>query len=839
MKEGEILDYLKILNYDDCYGDVFKSNGEYVGRLLKDWFVQVEGKLTDISSITYKIPATFSERGGAIKDNPVFNIIKNEMLIEVNNTVYVIRDIKKTEGKTTYKEIKAYSREIKINKRDAYLSDNLKQIYSDDINVADGVINDLENSTTWSLGYLEEEARIDGVNGGNMPKYRWFEEVQGLKWLDFLRNNFSTAFNSIVLFNTKEKKVDIYNEETFGEHSGITLAVDNFIKDMNITRNTNEIVTRLYCDVDGMYITEQNPTGQNYIENFSYFIENEIMSEELIKALNKHEEIMSDYLTSFELAQSELKKLRERETDLNADLIAKEEEMLGLKAVQSAYIKAEDEVNLNIIAVKIDELEIATNNVIRELQEVEFFIEAYLRDINQLTGSLSRETVLDENGNNLFTQDLLDEIDEYIFEDSFIDAIYTNEEELYKGMIKDLEEKCRPTMTVDINSSDFIKYTNRNVVINNELKLGDYITAVSDRFGEFEMQVLSYTMSKNNLKLTLANNKNHKSSMNKVVEALSQFTKTRSTINKYKQVWEASLNQSSFIDNMMTRGIDLSNTRMSGSSTKNKIMVLESGMYIIDAENEDNQLYLGSSLVAFTDNKWRTSSIGIDKNGIVAQSLTGRIALGESVTIGSIDGTFYIDDNSMIVRAEDNTIRVMIGKTSQGEFGIRIFDDKGKDLILSEKGILQRYSYSYSDNLDYNSYLEIPINIGEEIIDIRDFNLDIALKPFRACVGEVLENEDIILDTDIESLLEEENNHIHSVSVPKHTHSLKYGVKEINEDKNVSIFINNVPVKRNISEDITLSIKNYLHIGENTIKIESETLSKVVIQATGKYFTKF
>ena len=237
MKEGEILDYLKILSYDECYGDLFKSNGEYVGRLLVDWFSSIEGKLTDTSTITYKIPSTLTVRGGAIEPNPVFDIVKTEMLLEVQGVVYVIKDIKKVEGTTTYKEIKGYSREIKLTKRDAILSDNLKQIYSDDINIADGVINDLEASTTWSMGYLDEEARVDGVNGGNMPKYRYFEETEGLKWLDYLRNGFAEAFDALVLFNTKEKKVDIYNEETFGDHSGLTLAIDNFIKEINITRN--------------------------------------------------------------------------------------------------------------------------------------------------------------------------------------------------------------------------------------------------------------------------------------------------------------------------------------------------------------------------------------------------------------------------------------------------------------------------------------------------------------------------------------------------------------------------------------------------------------------------
>ena len=833
------MSYLKILSYDECFGDLLKSNGEYVGRLHTDWFVNIEGKLTDTSSITYKIPATLTVRGGAIEPNPIFNLIKAEMLVEVQGVVYAIRDIRKVEGTTTYKEIKCYTREVKLTKRDAVLSDNLKQIYSDDINVADGVINDLETATTWSMGYLDGKARIDDVNGGNMPKYRYFSETNGLKWLDFLRNGFSQAFKALVLFNTKEKKIDIYDEESFGEHSGLTIAIDNFIKDINITRNTNELVTRLYCALEDMYITENNPTGQNYIENFTYFIENELMSDELIEALLLHEQIIEEVSEDLSNAQNELKTLRIRETDLNATIVAQEEEMLGLKAIQSAYIKAEDNENLAAISKKIDELEVKMNETLRSLQQTQFFIESCLKDMEYFTSSLTRETVVDKQGNKIFTKELLDEIDEYIFEEDFVDAIYTNEEELYKGMVDTLKEKCRPSVSIDINSSDFIKYINRNVIIHNELRLGDYITAVSERFGKFEMRVMAYTMSKNSLKLTLANTSLYQSNILKVVDAIVQLRKTRNTINKYKSTWETASNQSSFIDTLMNKGIDLSSTRMTGSSTKNKIMVLESGMYIIDAENENNQLYLGSSLIAFTDNKWRTSSIGVDKNGIVAQSLAGRIALGQNIVIGSPDGAIYIDDNAMTVKAEDKTVRVVVGKVD-GDFGIRIYDDKGKDLVLSEEGMLQNMSFSYADNVDGSTPLEIPLYLNnKDIIDIRSFDMYVSLKPFRSSIRGVLNNNDTIIQTEACELAEEENNHIHNVVLPKHNHDLIYGVKEMTNENKITIKINDVTVSREITNTILLDVKDYLRFGENVIKVEAEDLGRVVIQMNGKVFSKF
>ena len=290
------------------------------------------------------------------------------------------------------------------------------------------------------------------------------------------------------------------------------------------------------------------------------------------------------------------------------------------------------------------------------------------------------------------------------------------------------------------------------------------------------MRVVAYTMSKNNLKLTLSNDTLYENSKGKLIGVISQIRKANNIINNYKSIWNATGRQTGFIDTLMTRGLDLSTMSINGASTKNKIMVLESGMYIIDAENEDNQLYLGSSLVAFTDNKWRTSSIGVDKNGIIAQSLTGRINLGENIVIGSPDGTLFIDDESMIVRAEDKTVRCLIGKTKDGEFGIRIYDSTGKNLALSEEGILQSYNFNYSDNLASGYPITVDLDLDDDVIDIRKFTLTINPKSFRSYSKETEEYTEQSLSTSSSTFVEGGNDHTHTTVFPAHKHKLTHGI---------------------------------------------------------------
>lgn len=53
--------------------------------------------------------------------------------------------------------------------------------------------------------------------------------------------------------------------------------------------DTEDITTVLTLSGnDDLTISEVNPSGDTYVENFSYFMENEEMSTELINALNKY-----------------------------------------------------------------------------------------------------------------------------------------------------------------------------------------------------------------------------------------------------------------------------------------------------------------------------------------------------------------------------------------------------------------------------------------------------------------------------------------------------------------------------------------------------------------------
>ena len=48
-----------------------------------------------------------------------------------------------------------------------------------------------------------------------------------------------------------------------------------------------------------------------------------------------------------------------------------------------------------------------------------------------------------------------------------------------------------------------------------------------------------------------------------------------------------------------------------------KIDMSESGIFLINADNENNQLYLCDSMLAISNDRWLTAKCAIDENGII------------------------------------------------------------------------------------------------------------------------------------------------------------------------------------------------------------------------------
>ena len=79
-----------------------------------------------------------------------------------------------------------------------------------------------------------------------------------------------------------------------------------------------------------------------------------------------------------------------------------------------------------------------------------------------------------------------------------------------------------------------------------------------------------------------------------------------------------------FVNSMLTDYLDTKTINIRARQGRNKYDMSESGLYVIDGLNEDRQIYIGSSMIAFTNDKWLTTKTCLDENGLINNEISAR-----------------------------------------------------------------------------------------------------------------------------------------------------------------------------------------------------------------------
>ena len=137
----------------------------------------------------------------------------------------------------------------------------------------------------WTVTYIDPGLTYQGETG----VCRTFDEnvTYGYDWI---ANTVSSAFEVVVLFDFLYKTIHVLRPDKATQKTNVIYTFNNFMRQVNVTENAEDIVTVLNCNGSNCDITAVNPTGTNYICDFSYFMDTvnyRWMSAALIAKLNQ------------------------------------------------------------------------------------------------------------------------------------------------------------------------------------------------------------------------------------------------------------------------------------------------------------------------------------------------------------------------------------------------------------------------------------------------------------------------------------------------------------------------------------------------------------------------
>lgn len=869
-----------------------KKNKKPIAVLNEAFSRRLEINIDALNKLNFTVPKYTKDRltHEKIENSYYKDIIEENMILlkcvdrdrpsnPIWQSYFIIKECEEsTENES--KTVQCSSREIGLNRNTITLDGMTRQLKKDSVNTSDGIFDIMEQQTKWKLGYLDENAKVEHINGGTNNKYRYFEPLSK-PWLQFLQEDVSSAFDVVMFFDTVNKLVNVYDRKSFGKHTGMVLSEENYAKNITKSTSSNDIVTKLLVyGENGIGISDVNIYGNDYLYNYDYFKQNGQMSNELIMALNRYESLLVEKDIEFKDLKNQLLNLQNQLDIKNQEMTQLNEELKALRHIQSAYMADGDNTRLKTATTNVNNKILQIGNKQNEINNLRNQITQKNNQIAQIANDIRQENAK-ENGNYIFTNELLEELEEFTFVDEWSNDYYVNSEALMKAGEEVLKELSVPTLEMKLNVIDLFGCAETSKYWD-KISMGDFVRLFSNKLNyNFDLRIVGYTynIDSNDLNLTLSNKDLKKDDARSIGSAIKKGAEASRIVNTKKIEWNDIRTTKDAVETFLNNSWDLARQQIISQIGKNKIDISENGIFCIDAENQNYQLAVLSGLIAITRDGWQSCDVAIDSTGVYAKTLVGRILIGETLDIVNSNGTFLVDKDGV-------TIKNASGTYEFNKDGFALKSDQHKTLI-SPLGVANTENIVFADSVDKNNKLLAEFFVDDNVNVIDKVLLKLSCLNYRAYsksadsggitsatseagggVDETSGSDTVNADGTISLVtgIASDNferitspgsnsdghvhtyrcdnipfilpNHRHKITIAPHTHSVKLGTHSHNlvfglyeKARTVgiaSIYINGVWRMDVINDRTIVDITQYISKGWNRIEISSPDLNRYI-----------
>lgn len=599
----------------------------------------------------------------------------------------------------------------------------------------------------YDFGDVVEQKNVQYAN------FEAFDD-SALKFLKDIQDVFECYFQYDTMTNT----INTYAYKNLNKNSDYPLTLGENVIEINTTEDES-IPTMLKVESENTSIIEHNPNGSDFVENYSYYIKNNLISDSLKNALSEFDIISKSLLDQWNVLKNNKAVCQQKYTKAESENTSLSKRIQYLTNLLSSYFNS-DSARQYEIKLEVEQLESRIAILLGQMSTYLNEIKVIDLQIETINGKTQKANMVNEKGVKVFSSDDLEELSDMREVISLSDNMYTTPYGLYEYAKKYLEDKANPKITFDLTTVDLVNLIQNPRGWNNILELGslfpvednEVLTEKEIRLVEMELVPIKGTDRVKSNSFKFSNKIQDREAIRKGGNIGKTVNKSVSKMTTYSQLWEDSKLSNNFIETMISKGLDVASANITGRVYRNSISITEAGIFLKDMDsgnNGDHQLYLGSSILAFTEDGWKHSKTAIDANGVIAETIIGKLILGEKLIITNTNGSFYIGNGEVEADKEfglsiyddlpsgrQKRIFLGISKDTDGiqRAKLRLIGKQNQELCISEDGILESDQYIYESDLDPSNDLEFTHIVDESVSQIRKCLLLLTLKNFSATV---------------------------------------------------------------------------------------------------------
>lgn len=300
-------------------------------------------RFNDLSELTFTCYETIRASDGEMITIEGYEYIQTRRLIYVTDIGWftIVTSNEYNNGAIKYKEVTCHSLQAVFKDKGIYCEERVYYLYNPSDPYDNNYISDDEASIPSVVGQLYQQFgihldldqgcddpiqpyacwTITYINSALIGKGRNFKESNssGYEWMVKTVEN---AFEVVFIFDFYYKTIRIMLPNEITKQADVIYSFSNFVKDLTIEENAENIVTVMNCNGDNCNIMDVNPTGSNYICDFSYYMdaEGKWMSEALKTKIKSWTSAVAEAKPDYEAKILELRASYDNLADINVQL---------------------------------------------------------------------------------------------------------------------------------------------------------------------------------------------------------------------------------------------------------------------------------------------------------------------------------------------------------------------------------------------------------------------------------------------------------------------------------------------------------------------------------------